>query len=177
MGRYEEVRQDQTEAFNRIRDLETFKASHSTQMGNLEDLMRQFIDKFAKHDEKEMMKYDMYDKHVQDLNITLREVQNDVKEIKSKHSQHDGAMEKCKENFEEYKKEVSDELKAIWAKINKWLGAITFAGIIGTVGYSYWEHRENTDRELREQLIKMERENAMNYGRQQMMMYGKANSE
>ena len=170
MGKYKELKEDQNEAFNRLRSLEDFKASHSTQMGNLEDLMKRFLEKFEQHDEKEMKKYDVYDEHVQKLNITLREVQADVKEIKSKGHDHEDAMEKCKDNFEAYKKEVSEELKELWARVNKWLGAIAITGTLGAVGYTYWMHTDSKEKVLMDKIEKLQRENAMNYGRQQMIM-------
>jgi hypothetical protein len=162
--------------FDRVRNLEINDKVKDEKIDTLISITKETLTKiddhaktFKLHDEKEMKKYDISDKHIVELTNTMNIVAKDMNSVADTLKKHETLIA-------DNKKSADEKFEIVVEKQNKFLGGIAVLivsiGIVsGLISYINTKNEENTALRLEKQTLAKEvNQLKVNSGKQYQMI-------
>jgi len=162
-----EIKKNMDECFDRVRVVEEAKATVIVKVDGIYKIFNDLVETFKANNETQMQKHDKYDEHIQELNLTMTNMNNGINELKRGQERLSENTKQLDDDFKTFKEDTNTKFSKIWSYIYRALGAFTavvlLAGGIYTV-FSYYADKNAT---LEARLRTYEKNQFINYGREQ----------
>jgi len=174
------------EMFNRLRDLETSKASSDSKADSVSEVLKEFMTTFKEHDEKEMAKYDKYDEHLQEVNKTLTKVSVTIDNLSSINDNYKESISLINSNISKKEQEVykkieqiqvdtntelsiiTESIKELFKYANRAIGVIIFVAATSSIVWGIFSHFAEERRIMTAKLHKLESNQNRNYDKEEL---------
>lgn len=155
----------------RLRDTETVRAEDSTNLKTLLSTVKDFAVMFKEHDEKEMAKYDTYDKHITDMNSTLTTLTAQMNVLSENKKDILNELSDVKDDMKALQQNFNALSRRQWISLGVVLGVSAVGGAIWVL-FSYMDAKatvkDSTIAELTSKVHKLESNQNRNYDRAEL---------